>query len=121
MTELAAWLEIEPDTYERTPYDRPCPSCGDSMTYPTTCKCDFERRVWALCGFDGPVDPNRDNTIAVNKAMRALDDSGSWPISNRFNGTERAIQRVRKRGWDSLDEYVGMVDSEISRIVNSYP
>jgi hypothetical protein len=117
---LADWQTLERDRYGRAPYDRPCPSCGEPMMYPTGCRCDFEARVWALAGLDGPAEWTHKNLIAVNRAMRALDDSGSYPIRHRFNGTDRAIGRVRRysEGLDGLDSYVRSVDSELGRIVN---
>ena len=119
--QLAEWLEadeIRPDM--RQPYNRPCPACGASMVYPTSCRCDFESRVWALCGFErGYEFWTRANVVAVNRAMRALDDSSSLPVRSRFNATDRAIRRVRDSGYsDSLDSYVRAVDEEIGRIVN---
>jgi hypothetical protein len=120
---LADWLALERDRYTRAPYDRPCPACGEPMMYPTSCRCDYETRVWALAGLDDYAPATRANVIAVNRAMRALDDSGSWPIRSRFNGTNRAIGRVR-REWgstlftDGLDAYVRAVDETIGRIVN---
>jgi hypothetical protein len=117
---LADWQTLERHSYRRAPYDRPCPSCGESMTYPTGCRCDFEMRVWALAGLDGPAGWTRENVVAVNRAMRALDDSGSSPIQHRFNGTDRAISRVRRYldALDGLDSYVRSVDFELGRIVN---
>lgn len=127
---LDAWMALPvPGRYgPRAPYDRPCPSCGNAMQYPTSCRCDYERRVMALAGLDEPSDRyewTRATLIQVNRAMRALDDSGSWPIRDRFNGTDRAIGRVR--AWirsggcldDGLSGYVRAVDAEIGRIVNA--
>jgi hypothetical protein len=120
---LADWLALEPSRWNRAPYDRPCPACGEPMIVPTSCRCDFERRVWALASLDGYAPASRANIVAVNRAMRALDDSGSWPIRSRFNGTDRAINRVR-RDWrdeiyaEGLSAYVRMVDETIGRIVN---
>lgn len=120
---LAEWSALERDRYACAPYDRPCPACGEPMTYPTRCACTFETRVWALAGLDGYAPATRANIVAVNRAMRALDDSGSWPIRSRFNGTDRAIGRVR-RDWgselyaDGLDTYVRAVDEAIGRIIN---
>lgn len=118
---LDQWLALETDRYERAPYDRPCPACGESMTYPTSCRCDYERRVWALAGFDGYAPATRENIIAANRAMRALDDSSSWPIRSRFNVTERAIRSVRRDGDAyayGLDSYVRAVNERIGNIVN---
>jgi hypothetical protein len=118
---LDAWRALPVDKYSRAPYDRPCPSCGEPMIDPTRCTCDYERRVWALAGLEGFGVPwTRENVVRVNRAMRALDDSSSWPILGRFNATERAIRRVRAvaDGLDGLDSYVRAVDAEIGRIVN---
>jgi hypothetical protein len=57
--------------------------------------------------------------VAVNRAMRALDDSSSYPIRSRFNGTDRAIRRARAIDTEGLDGYVRTVDHIIGRIVNS--
>ena len=124
---LEVWDTLPRDPW-CAPYDRPCPACGRSMTYPTRCTCDFERRVMALAGFGtegtGP-EWTHANVRRVNAAMRALDDSSSYPIRSRFNGTDRAIRRVRE--WarsdgyfdHGLSSYVRMVDAEIGRIVNA--
>jgi hypothetical protein len=128
---LADWiaLPVSGRFGPRAPYDRPCPACGDSMLCPTSCRCDFERRVMALAGFDRwdawSADWSRANVVAINRAMRALDDSGSLPTNGRYNLTDRAIGRVRR--WlrdggcfdDGLSGYVRAVDHEIGRIVNS--
>ena len=47
----------------------------------------------------------------INKLFRANDESDKWPICGRFNVTERAINRIRKRIRQGL---------EISDIVNNY-
>jgi hypothetical protein len=123
---LETWIKFA-DTYPwmREPYDRPCPSCGEPMMHPTKCVCSFEQRVFALAELDDDVyGPYwaRGNLIKINKAMRALDDSNSYPINGRFNATDRAIRRVRNYGLenlDGLDSYIRAVDWEIGRIVNS--
>lgn len=121
---LDAWLALPVDWYSRTPYDRPCPVCGHSMVYPTSCRCGYERRVMALAGLDASdrCEWTRATLIMVNRAMRALDDSGSFPTNGRYNLTDRAINRVRRSGMyfdDGLNGYVRSVDVEIGRIVNS--
>jgi hypothetical protein len=65
----------------------------------------------------------RRNTAEINRLFRAQDDSHLFPVNNRFDATERAIQRVRKRnrlcGYHSMGlEYAYALDSELSRIVN---
>ena len=47
----------------------------------------------------------------INKLFRANDESDKWPICGRFNVTERAINRIRKRIRQGL---------EISDRVNNY-
>ena len=58
---------------------------------------------------------------AANKELREKDDSHLWPISGKFNATERAIRRVRKtmRETGSCCGYVEQVENEISTIVNN--
>ena len=36
------------------------------------------------------------NRAAINRAFRAADQSHLWPISGRFDATERAIRAVRR-------------------------
>jgi hypothetical protein len=91
--------------------------------------CSFDDIVIALAGFGKPgeddwivVPMNLSNMRKVNHAMRLLDQSDLWPISSRFNVTDRAINRVRREGAlevSSMQEYILAVDAEISRIVNS--
>jgi len=63
------------------------------------------------------------NIRAINKAYRAQDDSRLWPVNNRFNVTERAIRQARKLQRESGAvyglEYCYMLDSLISKIINS--
>ncbi len=59
----------------------------------------------------------------ANRKMRAADESHLWPISGKFNATERAIRRIRKAMaeglcFDHVEEYEGALDQEISEIVN---
>lgn len=59
----------------------------------------------------------------INAYFRKTDDSHLWPIRGRFNATERAIRRIRKRRRDGLDvnhgyEYYLTLENEISEIVN---
>lgn len=61
----------------------------------------------------------------INKLFRANDDSNKWPICGRFNATERAINRIRKRIRQGLEingglEYYFTLEREISDIVNNY-
>lgn len=65
----------------------------------------------------------RANRAAINRAFRAADESHLWPISGRFDATERAIRAVRRfmREVGELSglEYVYALDAELSRIVNA--
>jgi len=59
----------------------------------------------------------------INARFRQSDTSHLWPISGRFNVTERAIRKVRKWQRDSgvfLEgvEYAYFLEREISDIVN---
>jgi len=59
----------------------------------------------------------------INAYFRSVDDSHSWPIRGRFNATERAIRRIRRRRRDGLCvdsgyEYYLTLENEISQIVN---
>jgi len=61
----------------------------------------------------------------VNKLLRSKDDSHLWPIRGEYNATERAIRRVRRferQGLviDDVYSYMAIVESEISKIVNSH-
>lgn len=63
--------------------------------------------------------PKRD----INKVFRAADESHLWPINRRFNATERAIRRLRRRCRKGLClnggyEYALALDAEISSVVN---
>lgn len=65
----------------------------------------------------------RQNTMAINRAFRKQDESSLWPISGRFNVTERAIRRVRVsfRNYGEYCEglaYALALEAEISTIVN---
>lgn len=65
------------------------------------------------------------NRAVINKMFRAQDDSHLWPVSGRFNATERAIRRLQNQQRDGLVindglEYALALESEISSIVNSY-
>lgn len=64
----------------------------------------------------------RKEKMEIDKAFRAEDQSHLWPISGKFNATERAIARVRRDnqyyGDVSAEEYKLQLDAEISRIVN---
>lgn len=59
----------------------------------------------------------------INARFRQTDQSHKWPVSGRFNATERAIRRARKWQRDSgvfLEgaEYAYFLEREISTIVN---
>jgi hypothetical protein len=55
----------------------------------------------------------------INKVYRAADESHLWPVSGRFNATERAIKRVRINGYqESAAEYIAAMDAELTSIVN---
>lgn len=62
------------------------------------------------------------NIRAINKWFRDNDESHLWPISGRFNCTERAIRKARQFQRDSGAiyglEYVYLLDGIISEIVN---
>jgi len=60
---------------------------------------------------------------AINKAFRAQDDSGLWPINGRCNVTERAIRKARWFEHETgvaMDgfEYALFLEDEMGRIVN---
>lgn len=61
----------------------------------------------------------------VNKQFRSKDESNLWPISGRFNATDRAIRRLqrlnRQAGYEISDckySYELTLENEISKIVN---
>ena len=63
------------------------------------------------------------NIRAINKLYRAQDASHLYPISNKFNATERAIRRIHNfnRAGACINpglEYCYALDGEISQIVN---
>jgi hypothetical protein len=63
------------------------------------------------------------NIAAINRMFREQDESHLWPVSGRFNATERAIRRLRRAQRDGLEvnpglEYALALDAEISAIVN---
>ena len=65
----------------------------------------------------------RANRAAFNKVFRAADESHLWPISGRFDATERAIRAVqrfmREEGYDLTGiEYAYALEAALSRIVN---
>ena len=59
----------------------------------------------------------------INKMYREQDESNMWPISNKFNATERAIRTAcrfeKDAGEMSPLEYAYFLDAELSRIVNN--
>lgn len=59
----------------------------------------------------------------INKLFKANDESHLWPISGKFNATERAIRRIRRNilphtGPTGGIEYAAMLEGKISDIVN---
>lgn len=63
------------------------------------------------------------NRAAINREFRRQDESHLWPISGRFNATERAIRRLQREAREGLCigdglEYALSLEAEISRIVN---
>lgn len=54
----------------------------------------------------------------INKLFRKHDESHRWPVSSRFNVTERAIRRLRRLGLEYFDDYAAALHSEIGDIVN---
>ena len=65
----------------------------------------------------------RAERIIINALYRKQDDSHLWPLCNKFNATNRAINRVLKFERDSGCglyglEYCYAIDNEISNIVN---
>lgn len=65
------------------------------------------------------MDFNNMSKRQINKYFRKIDDSYKFPISGKFNATERAIRKVRKF-FSELQglEYALTLENEISRIVN---
>mgnify|MGYP001462520753 CR=1 FL=1 len=65
----------------------------------------------------------RANIAAINDLYRRQDESNLWPISGKFNCTERAIRQARKfqaaSGAVYGYEYSMLIDQLISDIVNS--
>jgi len=68
------------------------------------------------------VDVTDMSIRQINQLFRKHDESRKWPISGRFNATERAIRRLRKvmrcNGTTGGFEYALMLGDEIGRIVN---
>ena len=56
----------------------------------------------------------------INRMFRSQDDSDKWPISGKFNVTERAIRHGRKfsEGLDDPLAYALFLEEETSKIVN---
>lgn len=59
----------------------------------------------------------------INAYFRSHDDSHLWPVCNRFNATERAIRRVRRRRRMGLEVHPGLeyyltLERELCEIVN---
>jgi hypothetical protein len=63
------------------------------------------------------------NIKAINKMFRDQDESNLWPISGKFNATNRAIKKAqwfcRETGESKYGlEYALLIDSILSEIVN---
>jgi spore germination protein YaaH len=60
--------------------------------------------------------------VLINHMFRAQDDSNKWPISGKFNVTERAIRHANKfeRDSDVMSpfEYALFLEQDMSTIVN---
>lgn len=63
------------------------------------------------------------NITAINRLYREQDESNLWPISGRFNVTDRAIRQAQKfqaaSGAVYGYEYSMLIDQLISNIVNN--
>ncbi len=64
------------------------------------------------------------NRKAIDKLYHAQDESHLWPINNRFNATQRAINRTRKFMRDGEYDLAGLeyalaIDTALSEIVNN--
>ena len=73
---------------------------------------------------DEPKNVNEMSIRQINAYFRQNDDSNKWPICGRFNVTERAIRKLRKKRAEGLDlnsglEYYLSLEREISDIVNN--
>jgi len=56
----------------------------------------------------------------INRWFRIRDESHLWPVKDRFNATDRAINRLRRLNHDWEGEvYASTLYEEISRIVNA--
>lgn len=83
----------------------------------------IEQQVKEL-GIELTDDLTRSNQIKINRIFRKNDESHLWPISGKFNATEKAIKSMRELVAQGLDfdcnlSYILAVEREISRIVNS--
>ena len=58
------------------------------------------------------------NIKAINKLFRQQDESHLWPISGRFNVTNRAIRKARQFDHSGGLEYCLLLDNIITEIVN---
>ena len=59
----------------------------------------------------------------INAYFRQHEESHLWPILGRFNATERAIRRIRRRRREGLEVHPGLeyyltLEREITEIVN---
>ena len=66
----------------------------------------------------------RRNRAIINRLFRRQDESHLYPVSGRFDATERAIRRLRRLDRDGACigdalEYALALEGEISAIVNA--
>lgn len=65
------------------------------------------------------------NTAAINKHFREQDESHLFPISGRFNATERAIRKVRREFAEcgipcTGLEYATAIDATLDRLTADF-
>lgn len=61
----------------------------------------------------------RSNIAIINAAYRKYTSSALWPVNNRFNLAERAINRARKYSYGETGlEYCLNIEAIMSEIVN---
>lgn len=71
------------------------------------------------------VDVTDMNRTQIDNLFLANDESHLWPVENKFNATQKAIETLKAKERDGLElpdggpEYAAALDQEISDIVNS--
>jgi hypothetical protein len=82
---------------------------------------DYNKNVWL--SEESETNTSLGTRRNINKLFREQDDSHLWPVSGKFNVTERAIRKANKmeqaNGSMSPLEYALFIEHESSRIVNS--